>query len=163
MRKYAWIAALVVAADQLVKALARQLTETLVLIPGVLAFTYAENTGMAFSLFSGRPWLLGLLSAAAIAVGWLILRRYRLGPLPSVAVMLMLGGAVGNMLDRLLVGYVVDMFEVLLFRFAIFNVADAALTAGCLLTALSLLTRPGDWSERNDERSGNHGSKRESV
>lgn len=157
MRKYAWIAILVVAADQLVKALARQISETLVLIPGVLAFTYAENTGMAFSLFSGRPWLLGLLSAAVIVVGWLILRRFRLGALPSVAAMLMLGGAVGNMIDRLLAGYVVDMFEVLLFRFAIFNVADAALTAGCLLMALSLLTKPGDWSERSNER------KRESV
>lgn len=146
IRRYGWIALLTLAADQAVKYLACRLQTTFTLLPGVLAFTYAENTGMAFSLLSGRSWLLGLLSAAVIVLGLLALRRYRLGPLPSVAAMLMLGGAAGNMIDRLLHGYVVDMFEVLLFRFAIFNVADAALTVGCVLMAASLLFNPKDWS-----------------
>ena len=146
IRRYGWIALLVLAADQAVKYLACRLRATFTLIPRVLAFTYAENTGMAFSLLSGRSWLLGLISAAVIVLGLLALRRYRLGPLPSVAAMLMLGGAAGNMIDRLLHGYVVDMFEVLLFRFAIFNVADAALTVGCVLMAASLLFNPKDWS-----------------
>lgn len=146
IRRYGWIALLVLAADQAVKYLACRLRATFTLIPRVLAFTYAENTGMAFSLLSGRSWLLGLLSAAVIVLGLIALRRYRLGPLPSVAAMLMLGGAAGNMIDRLLHGYVVDMFEVLLFRFAIFNVADAALTVGCVLMAASLLFNPKDWS-----------------
>ena len=146
IRRYGWIALLTLAADQAVKYLACRLQATFPLIPGVLAFTYAENTGMAFSLLSGRSWLLGLVSAAVIVLGLLALRRYRLGPLPSVAAMLMLGGAAGNMIDRLLLGYVVDMFEVLLFRFAIFNVADAALTVGCVLMAASLLFNPKDWS-----------------
>ena len=147
IRRYGWIALLVLAADQAVKYLACRLQATFPLIPGVLAFTYAENTGMAFSLLSGRSWLLGLISAAVIVLGLLALRRYRLGPLPSVAAMLMLGGAAGNMIDRLFHGYVVDMFEVLLFRFAIFNVADAALTVGCVLMAASLLFNPKDWSD----------------
>ena len=146
IRRYGWIALLVLTADQAVKYLACRLQATFPLIPGVLAFTYAENTGMAFSLLSGRSWLLGLISAAVIVLGLLALRRYRLGPLPSVAAMLMLGGAAGNMIDRLLLGYVVDMFEVLLFRFAIFNVADAGLTVGCVLMAASLLFNPKDWS-----------------
>ena len=146
IRRYGWIALLALAADQAVKYLACRLQATFTLISGVLAFTYAENTGMAFSLLSGRSWLLGLLSAAVIVLGLIALRRYRLGPLPSVAAMLMLGGAAGNMIDRLLHGYVVDMFEVLLFRFAIFNVADAALTVGCVLMAASLLFNPKDWS-----------------
>ena len=147
IRRYGWIALLTLAADQAVKYLACRLQATFTLIPGVLAFTYAENTGMAFSLLSGRSWLLGLLSAAVIVLGLIALRRYRLGPLPSVAAMLMLGGAAGNMIDRLLHGYVVDMFEVLLFRFAIFNVADAALTVGCALMAASQLFSPKDWSD----------------
>lgn len=147
IRRYGWIALLTLAADQAVKYLACRLQATFTLIPGVLAFTYAENTGMAFSLLSGRSWLLGLVSAAVILLGLMALRRYRLGPLPSVAAMLMLGGAAGNMIDRLLHGYVVDMFEVLLFRFAIFNVADAALTVGCVLMAASLLFNPKDWSD----------------
>ena len=146
IRRYGWIALLVLAADQAVKYLACRLRAAFPLIPGVLAFTYAENTGMAFSLLSGRSWLLGLISAAVIVLGLRALRRYRLGPLPSVAAMLMLGGAAGNMIDRLFHGYVVDMFEVLLFRFAIFNVADAALTVGCVLMAASLLFNPKDWS-----------------
>ena len=90
IRRYGWIALLVLAADQAVKYLSCRLQASFTLIPGVLAFTYAENTGMAFSLLSGRSWLLGLISAAVIVLGLLALRRYRLGPLPSVAAMLML-------------------------------------------------------------------------
>ena len=146
MRKYAWIAAAVIAADQLVKALARRLAGPVTLIPHVIGLRYSENTGMAFSLLSRHTWLLSALSVLLILVGWLTLRRYRLGRLSRVAAMLMLGGAVGNLIDRLLVGYVVDMFEVLLFRFAIFNVADMALTVGAALLAVTLLFFPKDWS-----------------
>ena len=145
MKRYGWIAAAVLAADQLVKALARTLTEPVTLIPGVIGLRYSENTGMAFSLLNQHTWLLTLLSIAMIAVGWLVLRRYTLGRLSRIAAMLMLGGAVGNLIDRLLVGYVVDMFELLLFRFAIFNVADLSLTVGCALRAVSLLFFPQDW------------------
>ena len=147
MRKYYWIAVLTVIMDQLVKWVCLSLTGSVTLIPKVLALTYAENTGMAFSLFSGRAWALGVVSAVCILVGWLVLRRYRLGTLSRVAAMLMLGGAVGNMLDRFFRGYVVDMFEVLFMEFAIFNVADAALTVGTALMALSLLLRPNEWQE----------------
>ncbi len=145
MRKYAWIAPVVVILDQLVKGACLSLSGSVTLIPGVLALTYAENTGMAFSLFSGRSWLLGCVSAVCILLGWLILRRYRLGALSRAAAMLMLGGAVGNMIDRFLRGYVVDMFEALFVDFAIFNVADAALTVGAVLMAISLLFRPNEW------------------
>ena len=61
---------------------------------------------------------------------------------------LMLGGAVGNMIDRFVTGYVVDMFEILLFRFAIFNVADVALTVGAILMGITLLWMPKEWSEK---------------
>ena len=146
MRRYAWIAAAVLIADQLVKALARRLTGPAVLIPGVIGLRYSENTGMAFSLLSRHTWLLAAFSIVLIAVGWLVLRRYRLGRLSRVAAMLMLGGAVGNLIDRAFAGYVVDMFELLLFRFAIFNVADMALTVGAALLAVTLLFFPKDWS-----------------
>ena len=150
MRRNYLLAALVLAADLAGKQAARSLTEPITLIPGLLGLRYAENTGMAFSLFSGAPWLLGLLSLALIAGGFLLLRRYTLGPVSRIAAMLMLGGAAGNMLDRFFTGYVIDMIEVLAFRFAIFNVADAALTVGCILMALSLLTRPDEWRSKHD-------------
>lgn len=149
MKRHLWIAAVVVVADQLVKAFARGLTRPVTLIPGVIGLKYSENTGMAFSLFSRYTWLLALLSVALIAAGWLVMRRYRLGRLSRVAAMLMLGGALGNLIDRAFVGYVVDMFEVLLFRFAIFNVADVALTVGSALLAVTLLFCPKDWSLKN--------------
>ena len=147
MRKFYWIAAAVVIVDQLVKWACLSLTGSVTLIPHVLALTYAENTGMAFSLFSGRAWALGVVSVVCILLGWLVLRRYKLGTLSRTAAMLMLGGAVGNMIDRVLRGYVVDMFEVLFMDFAIFNVADAALTVGTVLMATSLLFRPKEWQE----------------
>lgn len=151
MRRYAWIAAAVVIADQVVKAIARRLTGPVTLIPHIIGLRYSENTGMAFSLLSRHTWLLTLLSVLLIVFGWLALRRYRLGRLSRVAAMLMLGGAAGNLIDRLFVGYVVDMFEVLLFRFAIFNVADAALTCGGVLLAVTLMFFPKDWSLKHGD------------
>ena len=148
MRKFYWIALPTVILDQVSKWLCTHLTGSVTLIPGVLALTYMENTGMAFSLFSGRAWVLGVVSAVCILIGWIVLRRYQLGTISRVAAMLMLGGAVGNMIDRFFRGYVVDMFEALFVEFAIFNVADAALTVGAVLMAFTLLFRPNDWRER---------------
>jgi len=159
MKKWYWIAVLTVAADQLVKWLSIAVMAEVPLIPGVLRFTYAENTGMAFSMFSGHSWGLGIVSAGAILLGWRVLRRFRLGTLSRIAAMLMLGGAVGNMIDRFLRGYVVDMFEVLFVRFAVFNVADAALTVGTGLMALSLLVCTDDWKDKQeDTKDGADGS-----
>ena len=148
MRKYWWIVAAAVIVDQVVKWACMGLTRQVTIIPGVLALNYTENTGMAFSLFSGRAWLLGMVSAVCIIGGWLTLRKYQLGAWSKVGAMLMLGGAVGNMIDRFLRGYVVDMFEALFVRFAIFNVADVALTVGTALMAVSLIFKPEEWRER---------------
>lgn len=149
MKKWAWLAAAVVIADQLVKALSIRLEEAVTLIPGVLRFTYVENRGMAFGLFSGNTWLLGVVSAGCILAGWALLRRYRLGTLSRIASMLMLGGALGNLIDRFFRGYVVDMFETLFVQFAVFNAADAALTVGTALMAASLLFCPEEWKDKN--------------
>lgn len=147
MRKYWWIAALVFVADRAAKLLAGLLPpEGIILLPGVVRLRLTENTGIAFSLFSGRPWLLGIISLAIIAAAFFILRRKRFGDLPRAALMLMLGGAVGNMTDRFVSGYVPDMIELLFVRFAVFNVADACLVVGCALLIVSLLFRTKkDW------------------
>ena len=159
MRKIGWIAALVVVIDQVVKWACMDIVGRITLIPGVLALTYAENTGMAFSLFAGRAWLLGVVSVVCILGGWLMLRRYTLGTMSRVGVMLMLGGAVGNMIDRFFRGYVIDMFEVLFMEFAVFNVADAALTMGTILIAVSLLFRPNEWHEKTAAATTQKGSR----
>ncbi len=140
------IPAAVIAADRIAKELSVSLPSGgRVLIPGVLGLRYTENRGMAFSLFSGHPQLLGILSLLVIAGAWLALRRRRIGAFPAAGLLLMLGGALGNLPDRLFRGFVPDMIELLFVRFAIFNLADAALTAGCAVVILSLLFRSGDW------------------
>lgn len=143
------LAAAIVAADRMLKMAAFRLPEEgLLLIPGILRLRYAENRGMAFSLLSGAPRLLGVLSLAVIVGMILIMRKKKLAAFPRLALALMLGGALGNAIDRLALGYVPDMIELLFVRFAVFNLADAALTLGCALMLISLLLRSGDWPEK---------------
>ena len=149
MKKSLWIAVLVFAADRVTKYLALRLTAPVPLVPGLLQLRLARNTGMAFSLFSGQPVLLGILSLALLAAGIAVLTRYRLGPVSRTGAMLVLGGAAANIADRLLYGSVVDMIEITAFRFAVFNVADMAVTAGCVLLGISLIWIGKEWETRN--------------
>ena len=136
------IAIAVFAADRVSKILACGIPpEGIPLIPGVVRLRYAENTGAAFSMLSGHPWLLGVLSLLIIICGFLFLRKKTLPALAMTGLMMMLGGAAGNMADRFATGFVPDMIELLFVRFAIFNVADSFLCIGCALTAVSLLRR----------------------
>ena len=149
MKKDCWIALLVFAADRATKLLWSGIPpEGVVLIPGILGLYPARNTGMAFSLCSGHPWLLGMLSAAILTGAFLFLRKKPLRRLTSVGLMMMGGGAAGNMADRFLTGYVPDLFEFLFVRFAVFNVADACLVTGCGLVILSLLREGADAPKR---------------
>lgn len=148
MRKMLWIPFLVLAADQLTKAWARTLTAPITVLPGILQLRLCGNTGMAFSLLSGNPMLLSAGTVLLLIGGWLILRRAVLGPVSRAAAMLILGGAVSNLIDRLFLGSVTDMIEVLFVRFAVFNVADAAVVIGCGLMAISLLACPKEWEKR---------------
>ncbi len=137
---YLWIAAAVFVIDRIAKMLCGGIPpEGIAVLPGIVGLRYAENTGMAFSLFSGQPWLLGLLSLLVIAGAFLYLRKKKIPRLPSIGLMLMLGGAAGNMVDRFVTGYVPDMIEFLFVNFAVFNVADMGLTVGCALVIIGLL------------------------
>ncbi len=140
MARTGWIAAAVFLADRLSKALCAKLpAEGAVLIPGILRLRRAENTGMAFSLFSGHPRLLGVLSLVVIAGAVFFLRGKRMNGLTRAGLMMIVGGAAGNALDRLTQGYVTDMLEPLFVRFAVFNLADACLVIGCLLVLPEIL------------------------
>ena len=119
------------------------------LIPGVLGLRYAENRGAAFSILSGHPRLLGILSLVILVAAFFWLRKKQLASHPLLALSLMAGGAAGNMFDRLIRGYVPDMIETLFISFPIFNVADSCLTIGCSMMVISLLFRPKDWEKGN--------------
>lgn len=142
IRKYSpgLIAVSVYILDRVTKAGADSIPpEGKTLLPGILGLRYTRNTGAAFSMLSGHPWLLGIVSLAFIAAAFLVLRKKHLSGLTVTGLMMMLGGAAGNMTDRFLTGYVPDMIEFLFVDFAIFNVADTFLCIGCALTAVSLL------------------------
>ena len=134
------IAAAVFIADRVTKILAPRIPEDgQALIPGVLGLRYAENRGIAFSMLSGMPWVLGLVSLVIIAAVFFFLRGKKLRAMTLAGLMMMLGGAAGNMLDRFIHGFVPDMIEVLFMQFAVFNVADMFLCIGCGLVILQLL------------------------
>ena len=96
------IAVAVIALDRVTKVLAPGLpADGVVLIPGVIGLRYAENQGIAFSLLSGHPRLLGILSLLLIASGYVWLRKKDFGTFPMIGLALMAGGAAGNMADRL--------------------------------------------------------------
>lgn len=132
---YALLTVLLVALDQAVKYLVRAhipLGGSVPFLPHVMDFTYVQNTGAAFSIFAQHTWLLTLLSLAvsvllilALVRGWVT--RTRPGRL---CLTLVLAGAVGNLIDRALFGFVTDMFETLFIRFAVFNVADICVVVG---------------------------------
>ena len=140
------IAVLVV--DRITKELAPGIpAEGIEVIPGIVGLRYAENQGAAFSMLSGAPRLLGVLSLVLIVGGFVWLRKKKFSTFPLVGLALMVGGAAGNMFDRLIRGYVPDMIETRFITFPVFNAADSCLVVGCILLIISLLFRKQDWKE----------------
>lgn len=105
------------------------------IIPGFFSLTFAKNTGMAWSLLSGKQAFLSIVSAAAIGVMIYYVLKKDCSKLMKIALALMIGGAAGNLFDRLFLGYVRDFLDFIIFGydFPIFNIADSALTIGVIL------------------------------
>ena len=114
-KKTFWMIVLaILAVDRITKELAPGIpADGLALIPGVIGLRYAENTGIAFSLLSGVPRLTGILGLAVVTGGYVWLRKKKIAPFPLAGLALMAGGALGNMADRLVRGFVPDMIETL--------------------------------------------------
>ena len=127
------VAAAVFALDQAAKLLWHDADFDL--IPGVLAFHGVRNTGMAFGMLGNAPWLLALITAAVCVALLLYLRRHTLNRLCQYAAGLMLGGALGNLLDRLRLGFVVDFIDPVFLHWFVCNPADIAITCGAVLLA----------------------------
>ena len=138
-----WIVVVVVLIlDRITKELAGGIpAEGIVLVPGVIGLRYAENVGAAFSMLSGYPRVLGVLSLVLIVCGYVWLRKKEIAMFPLVGLALMAGGAAGNMFDRLIRGFVPDMIETLFVNFPVFNIADSCLTVGCALVMIGILTK----------------------
>ena len=137
-------AAGIVAADQFTKYLTVAniaLWEDVPFIPGLLQLTYVQNTGAAWSMFEGMQWMFVLIFLVLTAA---VLYEYFKSPLPFSkferwCIAAIYGGGLGNMIDRVRMGYVVDMIETTFIEFPVFNVADCFITCGCFAMLFSLL------------------------
>ena len=149
-RVQAIVAVTVVLADQLVKAMVRSrldLHESVTVIPGFFDLTRVHNTGAAYGFLNGVdfPFKTALLACVAMAalVGLAIYSASleQKQALTRVGLTLVIGGAAGNLIDRVTAGYVLDFFDVYRgdWHFWAFNVADSAITIGVVLMILELL------------------------
>ena len=129
--------------DQLTKWLSVKFltaVNTFPLIKGVLHLTYVENTGAAFGMLKNHRWVFILISTVTIAAFILYLYLgHAESRLYGIAFSMIISGGIGNMIDRVALGYVVDFIDFRLINFAVFNVADSFVCVGAGLMILSLI------------------------
>ena len=146
---------LLVAADLATKSMiaANPAYSDMTVIPGFFHITYVENTGAAWSILSGQRILLSLIAGVAVVVmlGLMHKSAEKGEKLAAWALALMSAGALGNLIDRLMLGHVRDFLNFYIFGydFPVFNVADVCLTIGVCLLILSSLIEPGGKGEQH--------------
>ena len=144
------LAAVVFALDRLTKWIIENrmsVFDTHTVIPGFFDIVHAQNKGAAFSMFADsnsvwRPvFLIGLSLAALVLVGWILRKSAQLDRPTAIGLSLILGGALGNVFDRIVTGAVTDFLDFYIgdLHWPAFNVADSAIVIGSCLLLLSLL------------------------
>ena len=140
---YAIITAAIIVADQLVKYWAKNTLMqigTIPVIENVFHLTYAENRGAAFSILEGQRWFfIVLTSVMLVIIALAFFKGYFKGKWGKTTLVFIFAGAIGNFIDRLVLGYVVDMFDFRLIDFPVFNVADIFLTVGGIMGVIYIL------------------------
>jgi signal peptidase II len=140
-----WIiaASMIVLIDQVVKIfVCKNLSQadSVSVIPHILNFIYVKNTGAAFSIFSGKTAVLGAVSilfSAGVLIFWILKKPQN--TLFKLSLTLLFAGALGNAIDRIWRGFVVDFIETAFVKFPVFNVADISITVGTALLMIYLL------------------------
>ncbi|MRG89171.1 signal peptidase II [Limosilactobacillus reuteri] len=109
------------------------------LIPGIIELTNLRNSGAAWSIFEGQQTFFTIITIVAIIVIGYFIWQYRKNILMLIGLSLIMAGTIGNFIDRLRQGYVVDMFETTFINFPIFNIADMCLTIGVIWLIICIL------------------------
>ena len=152
---YILLLAACVAGDQLLKYWVVQhleIGQSAAFLPGLVRLTRLHNTGAAWGSFSGRTALLTAVTVVLLlAVVWLVVKKIVRHPLGLCAAMLVLGGGIGNMIDRVFRGYVVDMFDLEFMDYPIFNLADIFVVVGVILGAVYYLWFYDKYDKREKE------------
>lgn len=140
---YFLISALLVGLDQWSKYLTVQnisLGETKEFIPGFLSLTHLRNTGAAWSLLEGKMIFFYVITViVSVVIIYLLIENYKKSIWYSVGLSFVLAGAIGNFIDRVRLGYVVDMLQTDFMNFPIFNVADSTLVVGVICIFIYLI------------------------
>ena len=117
-----------------------QSVDTVPILSGIFQLTYVENSGAGFGVFSDYTWLLTVLTLIIIvlAVSYVVFKRPN-NTILLTALTFMIGGAVGNLIDRIRLGYVIDFFDFTLINFPVFNIADCFITIGAVVFAVYII------------------------
>ncbi len=165
MTKFAWLiskikkqlgwtvfVAFLVFADQLTKVWAsiHCINSPVSCIPGVFDFRYTENTGAAWSILSGKTVLLSIFTGVLLlGLLFLLFKGVFRQPLEWISIVLIIGGGLGNLIDRIFRGYVIDFIHTLFMNFPVFNFADCCVCVGACLMLLAILIY-----DRKDRKEG---------
>ena len=141
---YALFLLIITVADQFTKYLTVaniDLYQKVDVLPGIVGLTYVQNTGAAFSSFEGQQWLFALIFVVfTLLIFWEYRTKYMgFNKFERWCIAAIYGGGLGNMIDRIRMGYVVDMIETKFMDFPVFNVADCFITCGCIAMMVSLI------------------------
>ena len=155
---YIVLFAALLGADQLIKYWTVEhlaLGESAAFLPGIVQLTRVHNCGATRGSFSGQTTALAVVTVLLMAaVAYLLVRRIVRHPLGVIAGVMILAGGVGNLIDRLFRGYVVDMFDLTLFSYPVFNFADCCVVVGAILGAVYYLF----FYDKYDKRERPHGN-----
>lgn len=134
--KYYLLSFIIVLIDQVSKYLTQayvDLGQQIEWIPGLLSITHIHNTGAAWSILEGQMWFFYIVTVIVVVMIIYYMQQMKNEPLLKTGLAFILGGAVGNFIDRLMHQYVIDMIQLDFIDFPIFNLADTALTIGVIL------------------------------
>lgn len=153
MKKILPISLLFVVIDQIVKILVISklaLQQSITIINNFFNITYVRNTGAAWSILSGNVLLLIIISVLAlVAIYYYLIKDKELNKIDIVSYSMLIGGIIGNLIDRIVHGYVIDYldFKIFNYNFPIFNVADTLIVISIIIIGISLIV--GEYREQN--------------
>ena len=153
MKKILPISLLLVVIDQIVKIRVinkMTLQQSIIVINNFFNITYVRNTGAAWSILSGNVLLLIMISVIALGViYYYLIKDKELNKINIISYSMLIGGIIGNLIDRVVHGYVIDYldFKIFNYNFPIFNIADALIVISIIIIGISLIV--GEYREQN--------------
>ncbi len=155
-KKILIVAIITLAIDQISKLIAKAfltLNISKAIIPNFFYLTLCHNTGAAWSILSDKKILIIILTIIAIVIIYHFIYCFKTNNRNNIAFGLLIGGLAGNLIDRIVIGYVVDFFDIYIFKydFPVFNIADICIVTGVILLIVAII-KGEDISENRSKR-----------